>query len=85
MNRAALFALFTILTVAAAVASCTHGTTLAPLDQQLAQGAKRADAFIVTRQDGGMPRADRLLAESACGNIAAILQHAHLDAGAPCP
>ena len=65
--------------------ACSRSTHLAPLDQQLVAGAKRADAFIVTRQDGGMPRADRLLASSACENLARVLEHASVDAGSPCP
>ncbi len=65
--------------------ACSHETHLAPLDQQLVLGAKRADSFIVTREDGGMPRADRLLASSACENLAKVLADSKLDAGAPCP
>ena len=69
----------------AALPACTRSTHLTPLDQQLIVGAKRADAFIVTRQDGGMPRADRLLAGSACDNLSKVLEHASLDGGAACP
>ena len=70
---------------AAALLACSRQTHLSPLDQQLVVGAKRADAFIVTREDGGMPRADRLLASSACENLTKVLAHAAVDSGAACP
>lgn len=73
------------LVPASTTTGCSRSTHLTPLDQQLVVGARRADAFIVTRQDGGMPRADRLLAGSACDNLSRVLEHSGLDAGAPCP
>ena len=75
-----------IVTLISVVAiACTKGAYLPPLDRQLVAGAMRADALIVTRQDGGMPHADRLLAESACGNLAKVMEHAQDDAGMVCP
>jgi hypothetical protein len=63
---------------------CSRGTYLSPLDRELLSGAARADAFIVTRQDGGAPSAVRALAGSACASIAKVERDAKLEAGV-CP
>ena len=76
------------IVVVVAVASldgCARGTYLAPNDQALLAGAKRDVVFVVVRQDGGMPRADRLLADDACKNLVKVLTDAKLDGGTPCP
>lgn len=73
--------------VAIGMVGACGGTRLSPLSVQRLQGAERATAAIVIRQDGGMPSADRLLAASAYCTVAGVLAEAKavgVDAGIPC-
>ena len=67
------------------LAACSKSTSLAPLDTQLIAGSQRDVVFIVMRQDGGMPSADRALADDACKNLARVLLDAKVDGGVVCP
>ena len=69
------------------IMACGGGTSLSPLSVQRLLGAERTTAAIVTRHDGGMPSADRLLAASAYCVIDGVMQEAKvagIDAGIPC-
>jgi hypothetical protein len=80
-----LFAIFasTLLMLCTACAA----TKLSALSQQRLLGAERANAAIIERQDGGMPRADRILAMSAYCVVDGVLHEAKvagIDASIPC-
>jgi len=65
--------------------ACSASTKLAPLDKALLVNAERAAGAIVTRQDGGMPSADRGLAGTACDDVVKVVEHAKQDSGFVCP
>jgi hypothetical protein len=66
-------------------AACVKATYLAPQDAAILVNAKREATFIVTRQDGGMPHADRIFASETCKSIAKVLTDSSRDAGGACP
>ena len=74
-----------VLGMTTCLTGCSKGTHLAPVDQQLVVGAMRANAFGVTRLDGGSPSANRALDRSSCGNLTIVMRHAGADAGLQCP